>query len=46
MREMKWTYQEYLHTPAAIVEEIWTWIKTQRQMEQEEVEKARGKRKR
>jgi hypothetical protein len=44
MREMKWTIWEYNHTPAALVEEIYLWIKTERQMQQEEYEKHKGRR--
>ena len=45
MKEMGWNIWEYKHTPASVVEEVWAWIKTDRQMEQEEREKAKGKRK-
>ena len=45
MREMHWNLWEYNRTPASVIEEIWAWIKTDRQMEQEAVEKAKGKRK-
>jgi hypothetical protein len=40
MKEMGWTYREYQNTPASIVDEIYCWIKTDRQMQQEAQELA------
>ena len=46
MREMHWNIWEYRKTPASIVEEIYAWIKTDNQMQQEAQELAPMKKKR
>jgi hypothetical protein len=46
MKAMHWNYWEYNHTPASVVEEIWAWIKTDRQMQEEAAERGTAKKRR